>query len=444
MLKSKRFISLLLLIILVLTVAGCSSQTKEEDGEVETLTLGTWGVSDAMTQAVEEYNKSQSDYTIEIKDYAKYDNYESDNPEDFVKGKTKLNMDIASGNMPDIINTVGIDRTYFAKNDGFANIYDLMKSDKDFSKDSILPNYLTANEVDNGLYWLSPDFFVDTLFANKDLSKGLQNWSTEEFVDIANSLNEDKIEIMGGQDPVHFMTFIGAGNQFLNEATESVHYDEPVFKKALEFSKRINPSKGYTEDDGDWEKWVNEVDAKKYQNGERLLTRGELRSFNDYLGYQALFGEEPVTMIGYPTLDGSSGHYFGQGLDVYAISSSSSAPEAAWDFIKVALNTDVETDQHQGFPIMMDRLEENLQKSITEYTDGSYSNDGVNLHIDKPTEEDLDEFMKFLKSIDVFANYGDTSEIYGLYDDFYAGTKTSSEVAQILQDKYELYFKENK
>ncbi|WP_239297548.1 hypothetical protein [Paenibacillus sp. ACRRY] len=50
-----------------------------------------------------------------------------------------------------------------------------------------------------------------------------------------------------------------------------------------------------------------------------------------------------------------------------------------------------------------------------------------------------------LKNIKSFANYESmfSKEIYTLYDDFYAGTKTSAEVSRISQDKYTLFFKEN-
>lgn len=438
----KRLITFFLLVtILVVAAVGCSSQTKGEDGKVQTLTLGTWGVSDNMAKAVEEYNESQDKYVIEIKDYGKYDNYESDNPADATKGATMLNMDIATGKIPDIINTMGIDRTYYARNDALINIYDFMKSDKDFSKDSILSNYLTANEVDGGLYWLSPTFFVDTLIVNKDLSNGLEKWSTKEFVDISKATKEDNREIMQDQDPVHYMTYIGAGNQFVSAKNKTVQYDNPVYAEALDFSAELTTPQ---EDREDWDKWINE-DAKKYQNGERLLVKGYIRDYNEYMSYSKLFGEQPTTMIGYPTLDGSSGHYFGMGLELYSISASSSAPEAAWDFVKSTLNVDVENTD--AFPVKMDKLEEKLQKSITEYTDGNYTtNKGVNLRLDKPTQEDLDTFLTMLKSIDGFANYESSfagEEIYGILDDFYAGSKSATEVSEILQDKYTLYFKEN-
>ncbi|MCG7381544.1 hypothetical protein MH144_02745 [Paenibacillus sp. ACRRY] len=69
----------------------------------------------------------------------------------------------------------------------------------------------------------------------------------------------------------------------------------------------------------------------------------------------------------------------------------------------------------------------------------------IHLHLKKPSQTDVDEFMTMLKNIKSFANYESmfSKEIYTLYDDFYAGTKTSAEVSRISQDKYTLFFKEN-
>lgn len=83
---------------------------------------------------------------------------------------------------------------------------------------------------------------------------------------------------------------------------------------------------------------------------------------------------------------------------------------------------------------------------MTNYTDGNYeTNKGYKVKLEKPTQQDLDDFMVLIEGIDKFANYESlfSKELYALMDDLYAGTKTSTEIAQIVQNKYKLYFKEN-
>lgn len=361
-----------------------------------------------------------------------------------------LNVDIAAGNIPDIINLHGIDRTVYAKNGAFKNLYDFIQSDEQYNEQAFSSNYLKSNEVDGGLYWISPTFFVDSLIANTELTHGMTKWSMEEFLKVIQTVHENHIEIMDHQDPTEFMTFVGAGNQFMNQVKETVRYDNPVFAQLLEFSAKLNEhshdhghAHGHSHDD-----ISPDEDAKKFQSGQRLLTRGSFGDFNEYLSYFALYGDQSATMIGYPTLDESSGTYFGMGHDLYAISAASKASEGAWEYIKYALGIDVDQlDQVSQFSVVLDQLEGQIQKSVENYTDGEYtSRRGVQLHLEKPDSKDIDEFMKMLKNITHFANYESmfSKEIYTLYDDFYAGTKTSAEVAQLLQDKYTLFFKENR
>ncbi|MEK4436403.1 ABC transporter substrate-binding protein [Paenibacillus sp. FSL K6-2862] len=438
---------LLIMIILVVTTVACSSSQSAEEKGTQTLTLATWHASDGLSKAVEGFNSSQTKYQIEVKDYGQYDNYDSDDQADYVKGQTMLNMDIAVGNIPDIINLHGIDRTVYAKNGAFINLYDFMKSDEKYNKQAFLTNYLQANEVDDGLYWLSPTFFVDSLFANAKLTNGMTQWSMEEFLKVIQTVHEDHIEIMGHQSPTEFMTFVGAGNQFLNQVQETVHYNNPVYAQLLEFSAKLNESNHGHDHSHSHGTASADEDATKFQSGQRLLERGAFGNFDEYLSYFALYGEQPVTMIGYPTLDGSSGSYFGMGHDLYAISAASKASEGAWEYIKFALDMDVDQlDQVPEFSVVLDQLHEQIQKSVNNYTDGQYiSRKGIHLHLKKPSQTDVDEFMTMLKNIKSFANYESmfSKEIYTLYDDFYAGTKTSAEVSRILQDKYTLFFKEN-
>lgn len=438
----------LALIIMTVTTAACS--TKDDEADNGTLTLATWHASDALIHAVEGFNKSQTQYQIELKDYGQYDNYEGDTGEDYIKGQTMLNMDIAAGNIPDIINLHGIDRTIYAKSGAFVNLYDMMKSDEKYSEDAFLANYLKANEIEGGLYWLAPTFFVDTLIANQTMTNGMTKWSTEKFLEVSKAALAYHVEIMDHQHATEFMTFIGAGNQFLNQINETVYYDNPVYAAALEFSAKLEESAH--DHDGHEHGHSHETvsadeDAKKYQNGQRLLLRGTFGNLYEYMSYFALFGDQPATMIGYPTLNGTSGTYFGMGHELYAISASSKAPEGAWEYLKYALDFDIETaNKASQFSVVVDKLEKQLQMSMESYTDGKYTTRrDVNLNLEKPTQADLDELMAVLKGIESFANYESmfSKEIYGIMDDYYAGTKTSTEVAQLLQNKYTLFFKEN-
>ena len=130
------------LVLVSMALVGCADQEqKEQKSEgVETLTLATWGAPINLTNAVEAYNQLQSDYMIEVKDYSELDNYESENPEDWNKGRSTLASEIAAGELPDIINTMGLDRTIYGKNGAFLDLYDTWMKIK---KSTVMPLWAT-------------------------------------------------------------------------------------------------------------------------------------------------------------------------------------------------------------------------------------------------------------------------------------------------------------
>ena len=79
--------------------------------------------------------------------------------------------------------------------------------------------------------------------------------------------------------------------------------------------------------------------------------------------YQAMF-EEPVTNIGYPTLDGSQGIILTSD-DILGICSLSKQKEGAWEFLEQYMQYEANEMFYWGLPSRVDELEEMFKEAQT-------------------------------------------------------------------------------
>jgi len=178
--------------------------------------------------------------------------------------------------------------------------------------------------------------------------------------------------------------------------------------------------------------------------------------------YNLMF-EEETTCIGYPTFDDSPGVFL-NGSELYGISSVSEHKEGAWEFLESVLSS--ERDRHGwGFPAHKEQLDQLLKEAMTpEYiTDEkgdpmkdengepmekpktSWGYDDWNVDIYAATEEEIEEIRHMIE-IARPVNRG-SEEIYSMIQEevqpYFAGQKSASEVAGIIQSRVGIYVSEN-
>ncbi|MBQ8687204.1 MAG: extracellular solute-binding protein [Ruminococcus sp.] len=429
-------------------LAEISPRTEaEQKQEAKILTLGCYGIDSAVSDAISGFNSSQKEYRIQAIDYARYDDdYETENVK--YKGLLRLNEDIAAGNTPDILLVSEMNFLNLAKKGVLMNLYDVMGTNDTFAKEDFLPNYLKANETDGALYWISPGFRLNTLFANTALTGGKESWTLQEFVDICRQCDAQGIQIIKHQTREDFMNLVTDGNSFVNFENSTCCFDDPAFLDALKFAEEM-----YIDVLPDFENMTEEEteayyyeDASGWMNGERLVyDLFSVSSYSDYLDGFCIFGDCPAAMIGQPTLGDSDAHYITSLNYMYAISSTCSDPEAAWKFIHMQLDTDPEA--YHGFSVVEDLLKENLkfQMEWVNAPDTGGGLNGVTFEYPIVTQEDIDAFYEMLRSIDDFSM--ERTLIYDIYNDvmqdFYDGTKSAEQTAEELQDRVSLYLMEN-
>ena len=122
----------------------------------EVLVLGGEYVNSDVKTKVIEFNKSSNQYRITVKDYSTYNTNE-----DWTAGQTRLNSDITSGQMPDImlLNNMSSYGNYVSKG-LLADIGELLKADEELGKLEYLQNVWDAYSVNGKLYAVISSFGV--------------------------------------------------------------------------------------------------------------------------------------------------------------------------------------------------------------------------------------------------------------------------------------------
>ncbi len=419
----------------------------ENAGGAETLTLATYYLDDQLSEKVAAFNNAQDQYRIEVKTYDEYNNYEGEDESEWNKGMTVFHEDIAAGNIPDLVDVNSFNAQSYAEKGLFVDLYDYMEKDDTYTKDAFLPNFLAANEVDGALYWLAPTFSISGMMANDNLTGHKDSWTLQEYVDVCQSCVDQGIEIMEYQSQETFLRNIIYGSEFVDFFNGVCHFDDPGFVGLLELSKQVTSNEPDYDNmtDSEWEAYSMEQ-TMRYQNGEILLQNTNFWGFQDYATSKALFGDEPVTMIGCPKVSDKSSFQMSLNGAAIAITTSCEVPDVAWDFIRSTMEIDLETVY--SFPVLTEDLDAYLAedaKKMEQVVEGGYNYNGVDLKLQMPTDEELDAFKEVLYSVDRIQILDDAlmSMVDETLQDFYDGNQTAEETANLLQQKCNLYLKEN-
>lgn len=410
-----------------------------------TLTMAGVYIDSDLLGRVVAFNKESDDYRIKVTDYSVYDT-----EDDSTAAQTRLNTDLIAGNIPDILvlNTDMPVDSYIEKG-LFADLYQFMDGENGIDRSRYLTNVFDAYTVDGKLYQLVASFGVSTIVGKTSLVGEEQGWSYEQFTRFAEGLGEETAVFSQAARGEVLSSFLRlSGGEFLDWDTQSCKFDTDSFKQFLAFLNTVPETIHY--DDMSDQEW-SELDAV-YRNNKAALLMTYVSTFTDqkYMS-QGQFGE-PITFIGFPEETGN-GSAILPSLAL-AISSKSANQDAAWNFVKSFLEADYQ-DSVYDFPVSLDALEKKAADAMqppyyydsdgsrVEYNDTYYVG-GVEIQIHPMTQEDVDQVMGLLTSLNQTLRTDD-----GLLNivreeaaAYFAGQKTADETAQIIQSRAKIYVEE--
>lgn len=408
------------------------------------------------------YNRSQDKYRIKVINYS--DKYEEENagkleePQNGLEWNKRsadilryMQLDIISGNAPDVILTDYMSTIELLGSKGFlADLYSYMDSDSEFSRDTIVPNILSAIESKDGhLYAITPDFSVDTIAVKKKYLDH-ENWTVKEMMDIYDSV-EAEHKYDGNTKDEMLEMFLEGQSGIVDFENGKCHFDEPDFIELLKFCGRFvdkldMPSK---EDDPYGHQMYYTDKAYWLANDKDIISRAS--GYSAQLKYEE-FGGDDVIMAGYPSSDGKGGRL--RLNEIFAINGKSEVRDGAWEFVKFVLRSrnisyDEENSWHNsgyGLPILKKSFEIAMDHSMTlqdynkelELEDVPSIQSKLGFTIFPLTKEERDECERYVLSCDTLVStmdYDVKQVCFEEADAFFAGEKTAEEAAKMMQDR---------
>lgn len=174
---------------------GVSKFTKVDPKDVkerQVITLAMASTDWTVKSRVIEFNKKNDTYRISLIDY-------SSESGEYEEGISRMNTDIVSGKVPDIIlldDSMPTD-SYISKG-LFADLLPIIEKDEEIDRNDLMPNVMEAFSRDGKLYRLIPSYSIRTIVAKTSDVGEERGWTVEEAMALWDSKPEGTEFIAGG------------------------------------------------------------------------------------------------------------------------------------------------------------------------------------------------------------------------------------------------------
>lgn len=435
------------------TRGGLFTYVKPEDIKDRTvLVLAGNYVDYSLKKRVVEYNKTNENYRIVVKEYNTYNT-----SEDYSLGVKQLNNDIISGGMPDILivdNEIPME-SYINKG-LVANVDDLIAGDEELSKNDYLQNAWDAYRVNGKLYYVIPSFYISTIVGKESIFGDRTSITMEELQAIQSTMPEGTAifsDIV--RDGFLYTMMSYCGSDFVDVSTGKCSFDTDNFVAMLEYAGTLPEE--YGEDYWGEDYWNNY--ESQFRENRTLLSQISISSIRDLNGtINGSFGED-VSFVGFPT-DSDMGSVLRAGNTMYALSAKSKNLDGAWEFLRYYLTQEYQDtiqDQEYNLPILRSSFENSVKAAMekpfyldengnkVEYDETYYIN-GEEITLPQLTQEQVDKIVNFVESVNKRAYYNEAisniiSEEAGAY---FSGQKSARDVAAVIQSRVQVYVNENR
>ncbi|WP_026494557.1 ABC transporter substrate-binding protein [Butyrivibrio sp. WCD3002] len=425
------------------TLAVLNKVDPKEVKDKKTIVLGCNYIDYDVRSHVVKFNKENDEYRIVISDYSKYDT-----DDNYSGGSSRLNTDIVSGNIPDILvldTDMPVD-SYISKG-LFLDMSDYFNKDEEISKNEYLDTVMEAFKTDGKMYKLIPSFYVETVMTAKEYVGDKTTWTIADLEKLIKDKNVNYKNVFGalGRDDLFEMALSLTGSQFIDWSTLTCSYNSDAFIHLLEFANE------FPEELEDDEYFADT--SSFWREGKALASRLSISSFSD-INYEekGVYGKD-IVPIGFPSENGTGAAIF-PNLQL-TISSNSKVKDGCWEFVRYFLTDDYQKNIDTAWPVSMKRineLAEAAQKKPTytdengkevEYDDTYYIGDSE-IIIDPMTKDEVQELIDYLGSIDQVGNYNE--EVNKIIKEeaaaYFSGQKSAAEVADIIQSRVQIYVNE--
>ena len=436
----KRFLAAVLSAAMVLAMSSCGKNEERQvpgitvakpDNGKKTIKIYSWLILDyKLYDSISDFNSSNTEYEIQLTEY---------NEGSYSDKLTQLNLDIISGNIPDILvveESMPV-KSYIDKG-LLADIYGFIDSDPDMKREDFLDSVFKAYERDGRLYEVVPEFSIGTVSGKTSIVGEKQGRTAEEFIALAEKYPGKKM--MNGSttkssalDLLLRYSFAG----FADPSTGECSFNSEDFIKLLEFCNKfpLEEDENYFKN----ENWFSD-EAADLLNGNTLFSATYV--INNFGAIRRLehrtFGE-PITLMGYPEAGGNGSVIIP--VAQYAVFDNSPNKEGAWEFLKYFYSEEYQNaivSSGYNFPVRLSSLALAAEDAKKENEEIDY---GAN------TDEDNQRIFDLLNSAAGGVIENDII-IFNIIEEetmtYFSGQKSAKEAAEIIQNRVQNYLDENR
>ncbi len=418
--------------------------------KVTTLRLACNYINQDLSSQVLKFNRANKDVRIEVVDYSQFnteDNYSA--------GVTKLNTEIISGNVPDIFVSDQLPIEQYAAKGLLCDLYTLIDSDSELSRESFIPNILKAMETDGKLYSIASAFGIVSLVGNADVVGEEMGWTLQEMMDVINAHPEVQYVLDPGATKAAMLQSMLALNldEYVDWATGECSFNGQDFIDVLNFCNMFPEEYNY--DSGNYESTPALVSS-----GRQLLATFSANDFDSFQMYEAMFGGH-LAFKGFPSAEGSGNVITPTGSSL-SISATCKDTDAAWRFVRAMLVEDYYSNENHyiyGYPINQAAFDAAVAKAMekqyetdpetgekVEVSTGGWGWDDFYIEVYAMDEEQEAQLRELIGSVDRCYSYD--QNIMDLVTeesaDFFAGAKTAEQAASLIQDRVSTYVNERR
>lgn len=421
-----------------------------KDGEKQIITLGTIELSSGLRGCVANFNKQSDNYRVEIIEYAEGGSYST--------GVQRFNNEIIAGNIPDIINITDGTEEFYAAKGILEDLKPYLDGEEGINRADYFDNILSAMETDGKLYFLSPDFYIDTIAGKTEVVGNGYSWTMEDMKSLEETRGEG-VKMFSDETKVGILDIYLRYNmaQFFDLNAGFCDFGNAGFREILEFANRF-PNVASAED--------VEIEWEMARNGTLLLLQSKIKGISDFQLCYNIFDED-ISFVGYPS-GFACGSVAKGGMVTVAMSAESKNKEGAWAFIRSLLDEDYQNKYTVFFPLLRSAFERSadaaMMSTIRTDESGERVNGGESIALAKAVstpsgeikaftvdiypakKEEVEAVRGLIEAIDRMERFDETvlsiiSEESGAY---FSGQKSVDEVVSIIQSRVNIYMNENR
>lgn len=440
-------------VALLLIVCGILSSGKEE--EMTILVYANLTEKGVDWREVNHFNAihRKEGIQIEVRDYFEEDGW---------SGVDRLLTEMASGNVPDIIDLgshpSALPYRQLVRKGYLEDLWPYINSDPDLNG-QLWEAPLKAAEVDGGLYTVFSTVTVNTLIGDSRVVGSRYSWTLEELLDTLDSMPQGStaLEYYLTKSEMFDYVFRMSLDSYVDWETEELSFDSDKFRAALEFVNSFPDSVPSLEFEGGWEDAQLEV-GDRVRHGEQMLSVQDIAQLFEVYALDWVYAHNSqVAFIGYPMEDGSAGSVFNIQGTKLAMSSTCKNKDAAWELIRRKLTrqftNSISAVFFWGIPVNRLDFDAVKQAAVRPPHDRRYQgytyyffNYSIKVWLRRVQLGVVSRFNDFVNHIDKIDLYDTT--IYDLVREqsgpYFAGDKALDETIRLIENRVGLYVNEQK